>query len=297
MPNASIPCEKNLDLEAKIEAFAETIRTEAHKLSGHGLEEKDFYESGILEGAIQRIRGQYSASMATKRSFVALVLNFMQDQKLIKDWQSAGGSNRYDYSVTLLDDRVCAIELKGCLDGNNTNIFERPTHVQEFVMWSVCSNAAADPRHNVWSGIHTRLSAEIIENEKQVDGLVVWDWICGTVGRPCPKLAKLKPSNDAGEEDLPRLTSVGQYQLPPACIYLFPRSVPTVRNNPNPEPHELKQVGFLAALHKCFDGRDEEINRVRFAVANQGSDLVRTTSIERNGVIEHASRPTPIRRR
>ena len=57
MPNAIIPCEKNLELEVKIEAFAEVIRVEAHKLSGHGLSEKDFYDSGILEGAIQRIRG------------------------------------------------------------------------------------------------------------------------------------------------------------------------------------------------------------------------------------------------
>jgi hypothetical protein len=34
-----------------------------------------------------------------------------------------------------------------------------------------------------------------------------------------------------------------------------------------------------------------------FAVANQGNDVVRTTSIERGGVVQQASRPTPIRRR
>ena len=282
-----IPCEKNIELQAKIENFAETIQTEAHKLSGHGLAEKEFYASGILEGAIQRIRGQYSASMAPKRHFVSLVLNHMQDAKAIVDWQSAGGNNRFDYSVTLLDGRICGIELKGCLDGNNTNIFERPTHVQEFVMWSVCSNAAADPRHNVWSGIHARLSAEIIEHQKQVDDLIVWDWICGTIGRPCPKLRRAEK----------RTVTVGQYELTPPCIYLFPRSVPAVRNNPNPEPHSLDQVGFLAAIQKCFGGWEDELNRVRFQVANRGSDVVRTTSIERGGVIQHASRPTAIRRR
>jgi hypothetical protein len=220
-------------------------------------------------------------------NFHRLVLNHMQDQKAITDWQSAGGSNRFDYSVTLLDGRICAIELKGCLDGNNTNIFERPTHVQEFVMWSVCSNAAADPRHNVWSGIHTRLSAEIIEHQKQVDGLIVWDWICGTIGRPCPKLKRAEG----------RTVTVGQYHLTPPCIYLFPRSVPSVRNNPNPEPHALDQVGFLKALDTCFGGYSDELNKVRFAVANQGNDVVRTTSIERDGVVQQASRPTPIRRR
>ena len=295
MSKAIIPCEKNPELEAKIEAFAEVIRVEAHNLSGHGLSEKDFYELGILEGSIQRIRGQYSASMQPKRDFVKLVLNYMQDGKFIKDWQSAGGSNRYDYSVTLLDDRICAIELKGCLDGNNTNIFERPSHVQEFVMWSVCANAAADPRHNVWSGIHTRLSAEIIEHQKQVDGLIVWDWICGGL-RPCPKVKR--DQVEKNDPTLPeRRTTIGQYKLTPPCIYLFPRSVPTVRNNPNPEPHTLEQVGFLAAIHKCFGGYDDEIHKARFLVANKGNDIVRTTSIERNGVVQHAPRPTPIRRK
>ncbi len=212
----------------------------------------------------------------------------MQDNGFVRDWLPAGGSNRHDYMVTLPDGRLSAIELKGCLDGNNTNIFERPTHAQEFIIWSVCSNAAADPRHNVWSGIHTRLGAEIIENEKQVDGLVVWDWICGTIGRPCPKLERLPGQ---------RLITVGQYQLTPPCIYLFPRTVPSVRNNPNPEPHALEDVGFLSALNTCFGGYFDEINRVRFLVAHRGADLVRTTSIERAGVIQRSSRPTPIRRR
>src|SRR5260370_24203869 len=112
----------------------------------------------------------------------------MQDGVCISEWQSAGGVNRHEYTVKMPNGRLSVIELKGCLDGNNTNIFERPAHAQEFIIWSVCTNGAADPRHNVWSGIHTRLSAEIIENGKLLDGLMVWDWLCGTIGRPCPKL-------------------------------------------------------------------------------------------------------------
>jgi hypothetical protein len=77
----------------------------------------------------------------------------------------------------------------------------------------------------------------------------------------------------------------------------FVPSVPSVRNNPNPEPHALDQVGFLKALNVCFGGYDDELNKVRFAVADQGNDVVRTTSIERAGVVQQASRPTPIRRR
>src|SRR5580658_3838329 len=82
----------------------------------------------------------------------------------------------------------CDQALKGCLDGNNTTIYERPPHAQEFIIWSLCSNRGADPRHNAWSGIHTRLSADIIERAQQVDGVIIWDWVCGTIGRPCPKL-------------------------------------------------------------------------------------------------------------
>ena len=283
-----IPCKRNTDLKKQIEEFAESLMTESHVIGDHGLNKRDFYRSGILEGAIQRVRGQLSASMQEKRDFVARVLRYMEDQGYIKEWHSAGGANRHDYSVKLKNDRIAVIELKGCLDGNNTNIFERPAHAEEFVIWSVCTNAGADPRRNVWSGVHTRLSAEIIENEKQVDGLIVWDWLCNSPARPCPKLVSGLGS---------RLTTVGQFRLPPPCIYLFPRTVPTVRNNPKPKSHQLGDVGFLHALNDCFGGHSDEISSVRFLVAHEGPDTVRTTTVERAGFVERQSEPTPIRRR
>jgi hypothetical protein len=285
---AVIPCQLNTDLEAKILQFAEALRTESHTLGTHGLTEAEFFQSGILEGAIQRIRGQLSATMHEKRDFVARVLNHMEDAGHITSWQSAGGSNRHDYTVNMPNGRLSVIELKGCLDGNNTNIFERPVHAQEFIIWSVCTNAAANPRTNVWSGIHTRLSAEIVENQKQVDGLIVWDWLCGTTARPCPKLQRLPGQ---------RLTIVGQYQLPPPCIYLFPRTVPSVRNNSNPDPHRLEDVGFLEALNTCFGGYYDEINDVRIKAAHRGTDTVRTSSVTRANQLQKESAPTPIRRR
>lgn len=282
-----IPCERNAALRERVDSFAEVLRTEAHTLGSHGLSEVDFYQGGVFRGAIERLRGQFSADMKAKRHFVARVLELMQDRELIRDWQSAGGKNRYDYSVTMPSGRVAVIELKGCLDGNNTVIFERPAHAHEFLIWSVCSNPSGDPQRNVWSGIHTRLSAEIIDKGKQVDGLIVWDWLCGTIGRPCPKLA----------HNQSRVTPVAQYKLTPPCIYLFPSTVPSARNNPDPDPHQLDRVEFLQAIHTCFGGTDEEINRVRFAVTYRGNELMRTTTIERNGQVEAASTPTPIRRK
>jgi len=43
-------------------------------------------------------------------------------------------------------------------------------------------------RVNVGSGVHTRLGAEVISRGQRVDGLIVWDMLCGTAARPCPKL-------------------------------------------------------------------------------------------------------------
>ena len=151
-----IPCEQNKELRKKIEEYSETLKTEAHKLGSHGLSESEFYNSGLFRGAIERVRGQFSATMGEKRKFVQHVLNHMQDGNYIKEWESAGDSNRHDYSVILNSEKTAIIELKGCLDGNNTNIFERPPHAEDFIPWSVCTNPGADPRHNVWSGIHTR---------------------------------------------------------------------------------------------------------------------------------------------
>ncbi len=281
-----IPCRKNQELRELINRYSETLKLEAHRLGDHGLSEQEFYDSGLFRGAIERLRGQFSATMREKREFIRHVLTYMQDGDFIDDWESAGESNRHDYAVQLKSGRIAVIELKGCLDGNNTTIFERPPHANEFVIWSVCTNPGADPRHNAWSGIHTRLSAEIIFREQHVDGVVIWDMVCGTIGRPCPKMA----------EESRQWTEVSHYRLPPACIYLLPATIPSPRNNPRPPAQHLDDVELLQAFHTCFGGRDEEVNYVEFAVEHDGPDTVRTSTIRRDGIIQRESRPTAIRR-
>ncbi len=281
-----IPCEQNQELRQRIEDYAETLKAEAHKLGAHGLTEAEFYNSGLFRGAIERIRGQFSATMRDKRDFVSRVLNHMQDGRYITEWTSAGDANRHDYSIRLPSGRIAVIELKGCLDGNNTNIFERPPHAQEFIIWSVFTNPGADPRHNAWSGIHTRLSADIIFRSQRVDGLIIWDMVCGTIGRPCPKLA----ANSL------RATIVGPFLLPPPCLYVFPATIAAVRNNPHPPAQVIDDVQILKAFHECFGGAPEELNYVTFEVQNRGAETLRTTRITRAGVIERESTPTPIQR-
>src|SRR3984957_13879125 len=127
-----IPCEQNEELQKLILDYAEVLKTDAHKLGAHGLSEVEFYNSGVFRGAIERIRGQFSATMRDKREFVQAVLNFMQDGKFIGEWNVSGSENRHDYAITMPSGRTAVIELKGCMDGNNTNIFERPPHADEF---------------------------------------------------------------------------------------------------------------------------------------------------------------------
>ena len=281
-----IPCQQNAELRKRIKDFAETLKVEAHTLGGHGLSEREFYDSGLFRGAIERLRGQFSATMHDKREFVRHVLDYMQSCGTIAVWKSTGEANRHDYSVELNSGRTAVIELKGCLDGNNTNIFARPPHAQEFVIWSICTNPGADPRHNAWSGIHTRLSAEIIDRAQVVDGVVIWDMVCGTIGRPCPKIA-VDPS---------RITKVGPLSLPPPCLYLFPDTIPSARSNPNPRPQSLENLQIMHALSSCFRCKPDEINYVSFDVAHQDAETVRTTRILRDNTVQRKSNPIAIRR-
>jgi hypothetical protein len=281
-----IPCEQNEELQKLIQDYDEVLKTEAHKLGAHGLGEKEFYNSGVFRGAIERIRGQFSATMRDKREFCRHVLNYMQDQGFIQDWESAGEANRHDYVVRMKTGRVGVIELKGCLDGNNTNIFERPFNAQEFIIWSVCTNPGADPRLNAWSGIHTRLSAEIISRQQQVDGVMIWDMVCGTIGRPCPKLA--------GSPE--RATAIAHYVLPPPCIYVLPGTIASPRNNPRPAAQSLDNVTLLKAFHSCFRGNDDEVNYVDFELEHQGAETMRKTTIRRCGAVARESKLTAIRR-
>lgn len=281
-----LPCKQNAELRQLIRDYSETLKVQAHTLGDHGLDEQEFYNSGLFRGAIERIRGQFSATMREKREFVRAVLNHMQDAGYITDWESAGEANRHDYTITLPNGRISVIELKGCLDGNNTNIFERPAHANEFIIWSVCTNPGADPRHNAWSGIHTRLSAEIISRQQLVDGVLIWDMVCGTVGRPCPKLA----------QDAARATDVSHFNLPPPCIYLMPATIPHPRTNATPVAQPLESVQLLRALHQCFKGADDEVSYVDFEVSYHGADTVRKTIIRRSGAVQQESALTPIRR-
>ncbi len=182
---------------------------------------------------------------------------------------------------------MSVVEAKGCLDGQNTTIFIRSPNADEFIIWSLCQNPGSDPGHNAWSGIHTRLGPEIIAMHKQVDGLVVWDMLCGTEKRPCPKIVR-------NEQRLTRLAEGSK--VPPPCIFLFPRTIPDYRNNPFPRAWALNEVRLLEVLHRVFKGERGEITEVRFEAGHDGTNVLRTTHLSRGGHEIVRSHPDVIRR-
>jgi hypothetical protein len=281
-----IPCSLEPATKARIREFADELKASAHTIGTHGLSETEFIDSALFHAAIERLRGQQSATMTTKRAFISQILDHMKSVGAILEWESTGQADRHDYQVTLPGGRIAVIEAKGCLDGNNTTIFERPMNADEFVIWSLCQNPGADPKVNALSGIHTRLSADIISRGQKVDALIIWDMLCGTVGRPCPKL----------KADSTRGVVLGQKRVPPPCVYLLPRSIPDARNNPTPAVHTLSEVGFADALWRTFGGDANDVVGVAYESRARGTEIERRSRFYRNGQLFEETDWSEIRR-
>ena len=140
--------------------------------------------------------------------------------------------------------------------------------------------------HNVWSGIHIRLGPEIMAEHKRVDGLIVWDMLCGTDMRPCPKLL----ANPERATVLPDGT-----KLPPPCLYLFPRTIADHRNNPYPRPWSLGEVRLLDAIARVFKCVRDDLVEVRFKAGHNGAEVTRATHLVRDGVEVRCSRESPVK--
>lgn len=269
-----IPCGQPLLTKQQIADYAHELQAAAHTIGSHGLDKNAFSKSGLFQAAVEKLRGSHAATMTGKKDFLAEVLGYLEQHKKIKSWSFTGSGERHDYIIKVNNKIECAVEQKGCLDGNNTNIFKRPPNANEFLVWSLCPNPGSDMQHNAWSGIHTRLGAEIIDKREAVDALIIWDYLCGSEERPCPKLAA----------DPTRATKVGSFDLPPPCIYLFPRTIPDPRNNPKPATWDIDDIKFIRALYDTFHCNDDDVVHVSIETRMHGNDVQRKTTFVRSGV-------------
>ncbi|MFQ5443198.1 MAG: hypothetical protein ACE5EK_01155 [Nitrospinales bacterium] len=272
--NPIIPCEISQERSQRIQDLAEALKSVAPTLISSTMTEEEFWASGIFQAAIEKLRGIRAATTSEKRGFITTVLDYMREKGSISDWSFTGAGERHDYQIKMPGGKLCIVETKGCLDGNNTNIFERPPQADEFIIWSLCQNPGSDPRHNAWSGIHTRLGPEIIHRQQKVDGVVIWDMLCGSIRRPCPKLL-IHPT---------RITNIGTtLKVPPPCIYLFPRSIPDPRNNPCPPAWRLENVELLQALVNDFKGEPSDVVEVFIEARMKEANTQRRTRFFRKG--------------
>jgi len=213
----------------------------------------------LFNSAIQSLRGTSAATTTDKRRFVAQILNFMKEQSLIAEWQDLRTQGRNDYRVNLPNGRSIAIEAKGCPDGNNMTIYERPSWAEEFIIWSQCPDSLAkDPGAGVWSGISTRLFPHMMESDTQrVDALIFYDGRCASSFRQCPYQFGITSSLREAATKIPGYPEADWMSAP--CVYLLPRTKAHYTSNPKPPLTSLNDSEFVTALLRAFGVPEENM--------------------------------------
>ncbi|MFD6712349.1 hypothetical protein ACFWDB_00420 [Micromonospora chalcea] len=250
----SLPCLHRFPSE-KIPTTKEILRnlsqTHPEILEAAQIEEEDWIP--LLRATVERMRGETSASGADKKRFIHAVLDHCLRRGDIVKWDFIGTGGRQDYRVDLLDGTTVAIEAKGCPDGNNTTIWDRPSWADEFVVWSLCPESLAKPPgEGAWAGISTRLMPKIVAERKVVDSFIFFDARCGTSRRECPKAFGVTGDLRAEATDFEGQEGKEDW-VPPPCIYLFPRSNPSIPHNQQPPLHTLNTSRFPRVLLNAFN--------------------------------------------
>lgn len=234
----------------------------------------------LLRAAIESMRGTTSATGTDKRRFIHAILKYCQQQKVIESWSFIGSGGRQDYRVTLPDKTQVAVEAKGCPDGNNTTIWDRPSWADEFVVWSLCPESLAhDPGKGVWSGVAIRLLPKVAAEHKVVDAFIFWDSRCGTALRRCPKDFGVHGTLRSEATDLEGQAGKEGW-IPPPCIYLFPKSWPTVPHNPQPAVHTVSSCKFAGAVLKAFNVPQDRLNDYVHSAQLKAKGTSRGTEIQ-----------------
>lgn len=254
----AIPCRHGLrrqDIDEVKKLLTTLPLTAPQLLRDRGIPEAA-YEM-LLRAAVESLRGTSAATMVDKKRFIEAVLDYGLRRATFEEWRFIGTAGRQDYQVILPGGVVVGVEAKGCPDGNNTTIWDRPGWADEFVVWSLCPESLAKhPGHGVFSGVATRLIPKVAAERKVVDAFIFWDGRCGSSLRRCPKQWGVRGSLRGVATDIPG--QEGLDWLPPPCIYLFPSAYPHSGNNPKPRVHTVSTSRFSNALLKLFNVPEAE---------------------------------------
>lgn len=252
-PDAILPCRHQLDPDV-----VKRVRALLQGLPGAHPDE--FERAGAApsdvgvyyRSAIESIRGTFSATTEQKRRFCGGVFDEMKSQGHIVDWEPIGTTGRQDYRLRLPGNYMVGLEAKGCPDGNNMIIWERPAWAREFYIWSQCPDSLQHhPGHGVWSGVATRLLPNMVATGEHVDALIFFDGRCGSNLRPCPKSFGLECDLRARCTDIPGQEGREDW-LPPPCVFLFPATVPHRKANRTPAIHTPDECRFVRAMLRTF---------------------------------------------
>ena len=211
----------------------------------------------LFRAAVQSLRGTWSATTSVKKHFIDTILDYGKERGIFDEWHFVGTGNRQDYRVALVDGTVVGIEAKGCPDGNNLQIWDRPGWANEFIVWSMCPDSLVkQPGRGIWSGISTRLMTKVVAENVIVDAMIFWDSRCGSDLRRCPKHFGVE--GDLRSRATETEAQDGRKWLPPPCVYLFPRTPPNIRNNPSPPLHTVETCKFANSLLTLFNVPNEQ---------------------------------------
>ena len=243
-----LPCKHERAVTSQVEPAIDLLsnmdRHHPDILRQHRIEPNDYKKGLVFRSAIESIRGTFISSQTTGREgLVQDVLENLHRRRKIYKYQKCSSRERYDFEIQIENnpDYYAAIEVKGG-EGNSINISQRPVWAREFCVWSHLDGAIINEPANGAHSIVNRLTNELVRREKQVDVLFFKDVLCGSRTRPCPKY----PENES---------TIGLNCAPD--VFLFPQSVPTLRN-PEPPLHTLETLKMPKLILKLFNVRTRD---------------------------------------
>ncbi|WP_281662840.1 hypothetical protein [Paraburkholderia fungorum] len=183
-------------------------------LGSNGLSVAEY--TSALPAAIERMRGSSSAQNADRRQFLINMFNSMLDRSLIQNFAEPDYGSDTVYRLSIKDVGDIAIIQKGCPDGaHSSTTWSVPEWAVESYLWWLCPSMAHEPGAHIAKGVG-RLKQKFMRSlnesasERFVDGVIFHNEMCGTSNRLCPK------------KD--RSVSIGGLDVPPPCLYAFPKA-------------------------------------------------------------------------